>query len=66
MDGRGAGVLGMIVGGLGILVAGLIDPYTTTLLWCGSLILSSGILAVAIAGKAAGNNQERSTRERNA
>jgi hypothetical protein len=51
VQGDTAGKIGMVVGGLGILVAGLVDAYTDTLLVCGSIVLSSGIIAVAIAGR---------------
>ncbi len=60
MGGKTAGAIGMIVGGIGILIAGLIDAYTNTLLLCGSIVLSSGIIAVAIAGKTAGSDGDSS------
>lgn len=60
MNGKTAGTLGMVVGVIGILVAGLIDAYTNTLLLCGSIVLSSGIIAVAIVGKTAGSDRETS------
>ncbi len=52
MTGRTAGLIGISVGGLGIAIAGLIDPFTQTLLVCGSIVFSSGIIATAIAAKA--------------
>ena len=51
MTGKMAGLMGMAIGILIILIAGLIDSYTNTLLFCGSIILGSGILATAISSK---------------
>ena len=51
MTGKKAGLIGMAIGILFILIAGLIDSYTNTLLFCGSIILASGIIATAISSK---------------
>ena len=48
MTGKMAGLMGMGIGILGLLIAGLIDPFTNTLLICGSIVLASGIIATAI------------------
>ncbi|MCK5851131.1 MAG: hypothetical protein KAH23_09470 [Kiritimatiellae bacterium] len=59
MNGNKAGMIGMIVGGLGILTAGLFDGYTETLLLCGSIVLSSGIIATAITSKTIRTGHEK-------
>ncbi len=48
MDGKTIGFIGMGLGAIGLLVAGLIDAYTNTLLLCGSIVFSAGIISVAI------------------
>jgi len=51
MDGKVAGLFGMLVGGVGILAAGLIGQYTEVMLICGTVLASVGIIAVAISTK---------------
>ena len=58
MSGQTAGLVGMVVGALGLMVAGLIDAYTHTLLVCGSVIFSSGMLAVAISSRCEARREE--------
>ena len=48
MDGKTAGLIGMGLGAIGLLIAGLIDRYTNTLLLCGAVVFSAGIISVAI------------------
>ena len=55
MDGKCADQIGKAIGAAEILVAGLIDPFTSILLACGTFLFGTGIIAVAISTRGSGS-----------